>query len=68
MKSKIAKKVPDETRFPHLRADEDDEFGYVYIFFSENVSFNLTCSDMAVRSSTFANTTYFTGSLTLENN
>lgn len=66
MKAKIdfTEREPDETRFPHLRIDNDE---YVYIFWSNNVSFNLSCSDMAVRSATFGGTDYFIGSITLSN-
>lgn len=66
MKAKIdfTEREPDETRFPHLRIDNDE---YVYIFWSNNVSHNLSCSDMAVRSAAFDGTDYFIGSITLSN-
>ena len=64
IKTDLSEKEPDETKFPHLRIDYDE---YVYIFYSTNVSFNLSCSDMAVRCSPFGRTEYFTGSITLSN-
>lgn len=69
MKTKIdnTKATPDETVFPQLRSIDDIEDTYIYLFYSDISSVCLSHSDMAVRTASFLNTDYFTGSITLSN-